>query len=150
MFRHLRVRLDGSPAAEAVLPLTANLALGLQAQVTLLHVRDPAGHGLRDPEDARVYLAGLAGSPLPDPARVIRRPPFPPLTVYRTPGVIVERWCFLHYCATLESHPPPTAAGCPAPPREAPMLRMQVLNALERDAFEIAGRLHACPAPAAP
>jgi nucleotide-binding universal stress UspA family protein len=71
VFRHLLVPLDGSPEAEAVLPLTATLALGLQAQVTLLHVLDPAGpaagreiHRLQDPEDAQAYLAGLARSPL--------------------------------------------------------------------------------------
>jgi len=71
MFHHLLVPLDGSPAAEAVLPLTATLALRLQAQVSLLHVLDSAGSPARQeparllyPEDAQSYLASLARSPL--------------------------------------------------------------------------------------
>jgi len=55
MFRHLLVPLDGSPMAEAVLPLAATWALRLRARITLLHVLDPTGPRLRDPEDAQTY-----------------------------------------------------------------------------------------------
>jgi nucleotide-binding universal stress UspA family protein len=67
VFRHLLVPLDGSPPAEAALPLAVGLARRLGASVTLLHVIErgaPAAvHGerhLSDPGEAGRYLEGLA------------------------------------------------------------------------------------------
>jgi len=65
------VTLDGSSAAEAVLPVARRLAAGLGSQVHLLHVVDEdAGWGLSDEDwlsfrerlsqDARVYLSGIS------------------------------------------------------------------------------------------
>ncbi len=65
MFRNLLVPLDGSHLAEAVLPVTAALARGLPARVTLLHVIEPDApvtvHGdphLRGAGEAEAYLRG--------------------------------------------------------------------------------------------
>lgn len=67
MFRHMLVPLDGSRLAEAVLPVTATLALALDAQVTLLHVVEPGApptvHGdvhLTQAGEADGYLRGVA------------------------------------------------------------------------------------------
>ncbi len=68
MFRHMLVPLDGSRLAEAVLPVTAAFARALGAQVTLLHVVEPAApatvHGdvhLTQAAEAEGYLRGVAG-----------------------------------------------------------------------------------------
>lgn len=66
MFRHLLVPLDGSPLAEAALPITVTVAGRFDARVTLLHIQEPRPpatvHGtphLRRPTDAEAYLATL-------------------------------------------------------------------------------------------
>lgn len=68
MFRHMLVPLDGSRLAEAVLPVTAAFARALGAQVTLLHVVEPAApatvHGdvhLTQAAEAEAYLRGVTG-----------------------------------------------------------------------------------------
>jgi len=67
MFKHILLPLDGSQLAEAALPVVADLAEKLKAQVTLLHVIErnaPASvHGQRHltiEEDACQYLQEIA------------------------------------------------------------------------------------------
>jgi nucleotide-binding universal stress UspA family protein len=79
MFRHLLVPLDGSGLAEAVLPVTAELAARFEATVTLLHVMERAApatvHGerhLTDVSDAERYLEAVERR-LALPDRPVRR-----------------------------------------------------------------------------
>jgi nucleotide-binding universal stress UspA family protein len=72
MTAHLIVPLDGSPAAEAALPVAAALASRLRASVTLLHVLEQDApqtiHGephLHTEQAAARYLADIAGSRFP-------------------------------------------------------------------------------------
>ena len=66
-FRHFLVPLDGSPMAEAALPVAVGLAGPLGAAITLLHIPERSAprtiHGephLHDPDSAAVYLAAVA------------------------------------------------------------------------------------------
>ncbi len=58
MLEHILVPLDGSPAAEAVLPYAAYLAKQLGAQMTLLHIIEPDELRVRG-EEHRAYLDQL-------------------------------------------------------------------------------------------
>lgn len=67
MFKHLLVPLDGSPLAEAAIPVAVELSRKLNADVTLLHVIEKNApqeiHGQRhltQEDDARNYLDSLA------------------------------------------------------------------------------------------
>lgn len=67
MFKHFLVPLDGSRLAEMILPVASALARGLGAQVTLLHVVEPAApkqvHGephLLNAAEAQQYLEAIA------------------------------------------------------------------------------------------
>lgn len=67
MFKHFLVPLDGSHLAETILPVVQTFAQALGADVTLLHVVEPAApasvHGdthLLNEQDARAYLERIA------------------------------------------------------------------------------------------
>ena len=67
MIKHLLVPLDGSPLAESVLPVTANLAKKINTDVTLIHIveEDPPEkiHGqqhLTSYEQAKTYLKSIS------------------------------------------------------------------------------------------
>ena len=67
MIKHLLVPLDGSPLAESVLPVTANLAKKTNTDVTLIHIveEDPPEkiHGqqhLTSSEQAKIYLKSIS------------------------------------------------------------------------------------------
>jgi len=77
MFRHILVPLDGSKLAEAALPASASLALALGAPVTLLHIIEQDApeevhkdRHLTEPEEAKAYLAEVAGRAFPADAKV--------------------------------------------------------------------------------
>lgn len=66
-FKHFLVPLDGSPMAEAALPVAIGLARPFGAAITLLHTQERSAprtvHGephLRNPESAAAYLAEVA------------------------------------------------------------------------------------------
>lgn len=66
-YHHLLVPLDGSPMAEAALPVAIGLARALSGRVTLLHIQERSAprtvHGqphLQDPSSAEQYLAQVA------------------------------------------------------------------------------------------
>lgn len=67
MFKHILIPLDGSSLAESVLPAARFFALNLHADLTLLHIVEPAPpatvHGephLMGADDAQKYLDSLA------------------------------------------------------------------------------------------
>jgi nucleotide-binding universal stress UspA family protein len=67
MFRHLLIPLDGSALAETALPMAAEIAMKVQAKVTLLHVIEEGApqsvHGerhLTQPAESTAYLDGIA------------------------------------------------------------------------------------------
>jgi nucleotide-binding universal stress UspA family protein len=70
VLRHLLVPLDGSPLAEAVLPVATAMAARFQARVTLFHILEKGApdtiHGqphLTDGDAAQAYLEGMARRP---------------------------------------------------------------------------------------
>lgn len=77
MFKHILLPLDGSRLAEAAIPLTADLAEKLNAQVTLLHVIEKNAprqihgqHHLVDDEEACRYLAKIEQERFPQALKV--------------------------------------------------------------------------------
>lgn len=72
MLKHILLPLDGSQLAEAAIPLTTDLAVKLNAQVTLLHVIEKNApekihgqHHLVDDEEACRYLKSVAAEKFP-------------------------------------------------------------------------------------
>ena len=77
MFKHILVPLDGSKLAEAALPVAASLSETLHAPVTLLHIIEQDApeevhrdRHLTDAEQAKAYLADIAGESFPPDVKV--------------------------------------------------------------------------------